>query len=180
MFLSVFTIFAVYFNNFTIFQYQQEFSKTMKFKKPLLLTIIAVVFALVNIVNKDGQKPPTPQTTSSKQQNATQAIATAMHNHAHKIWVYGAGKVVALLADDTQGARHQRILVAIPGTRQTVLIAHNIDLAPRVDRLKKGETISFAGEYIWNDKGGVLHWTHHDPQGRKKGGWIEVHGRKYQ
>ncbi len=180
MFLSVFTIFAVFFNNFTIFQYQQEFLKIMKFKKPLLLAIIAVVFALANIVNKDDQKPPAPPAISSGQHSETQSIAAAIHSHAHKVWVRGEGKVVALLADDTQGARHQRILVEIPKTRQTVLIAHNIDIAPRIDRLKKGETISFTGEYIWNDKGGVLHWTHHDPQGRKKGGWIEVHGRRYQ
>jgi hypothetical protein len=52
-----------------------------------------------------------------------------------------------------------------------VLLAHNIELAPRVSPLAEGDTLEFAGDFVWNDKGGVVHWTHPDPQGHHRAGW---------
>jgi hypothetical protein len=62
----------------------------------------------------------------------------------------------------------------------TLLISHNIDLAPRIDKLREGDLIEFYGEYEWNKKGGVIHWTHHDPQGVHTGGWLKYQGRVFQ
>jgi hypothetical protein len=93
--------------------------------------------------------------------------------------VRGAGKVIRVLADDNEGSRHQRFIVRL-GSGRTILIAHNIDLAPRVPSLETGDAIRFYGEYEWNQKGGVVHWTHHDPQNRHTGGWIEHNGKRYE
>jgi hypothetical protein len=93
--------------------------------------------------------------------------------------VRGSGVVIRVLSDDNDGSRHQRFIVRLDSGR-TLLIAHNIDLAPRVASLQKGDTIAFAGQYEWNDKGGVIHWTHHDPQGQHTPGWIEHDGRRYR
>lgn len=87
--------------------------------------------------------------------------------------------VKKVLADDREGSPHQRFLLALP-SGATVLVAHNIELAPRVDKLAAGDTVTVHGEYEWNERGGVIHWTHHDPAGRHEGGWIEHAGRRYE
>jgi hypothetical protein len=91
----------------------------------------------------------------------------------------GSGTVIRILSDDSDGSRHQRFIVRLPGGR-TLLIAHNIDLAPRIEGIREGDTVEFYGEYAANSRGGVIHWTHHDPQGRRPGGWLRHQGRTYQ
>ena len=90
-----------------------------------------------------------------------------------------SGEVVRVLADDNDGSRHQRFIVRLASGR-TLLVAHNIDLAPRVSSLRVGDRVSFNGEFEWNEQGGVIHWTHRDPQNRHPAGWIEHEGRRYQ
>ena len=93
--------------------------------------------------------------------------------------VQGEGEVIRTLADDNDGSRHQRFIVRLSSGR-TLLIAHNIDIASRVPSIGVGDMVSFNGEYEWNDKGGVIHWTHRDPQNRHQAGWIEYKGKRYQ
>ncbi|MEJ2127764.1 MAG: DUF3465 domain-containing protein [Woeseiaceae bacterium] len=42
-----------------------------------------------------------------------------------------------------------------------------------------GDRVGFRGLYEWNDLGGLVHWTHHDPHGIEDGGWISHRRRKY-
>jgi hypothetical protein len=123
--------------------------------------------------------PPDSAESSSRQAANTEAIAAAFAERRSDVQVSGEGKVIKLLKDDNEGSRHQRFLLEIPGG-QTLLVAHNIDLAPRLDQLSPGDTVAFYGEYAWNAQGGVIHWTHHDPQGRHAAGWLRVNGKTYQ
>ena len=107
------------------------------------------------------------------------ALLDAIRARRSGVVVEAAGEVVHLLADDLRGSRHQRFLVDVEAER-AVLVSHNIDLAPRIDALRKGDFVSLRGQFEWNDKGGVVHWTHHDPDGRRPGGWIRHQGRTYR
>jgi hypothetical protein len=108
-----------------------------------------------------------------------QAISSAYKNHRSDIQVAGTGVVVKVLPDDNKGSRHQKFLLKL-SSGITLLIAHNIDLAPKITSIKRGDTIKFYGEYEYNAKGGVVHWTHHDPARRHIGGWLEHKGMRYQ
>lgn len=100
-------------------------------------------------------------------------------NRQSDVQVEGSGTVVKTLSDDLDGSRHQRFILKLD-SGQTVLISHNIDLAPGIDGLEAGDTVQFFGEYEWNAKGGVIHWTHDDPNGRHVGGWLKHRGKTYQ
>ncbi len=106
-------------------------------------------------------------------------LARAFAERATGLEVEGQGTVTKLLADDTEGDRHQRFIVQL-ASGQTLLVTHNIDVARRVDPLPVGDTVSFKGEYKWNAQGGLIHWTHHDPNGSHAAGWIKHNGRTYQ
>ena len=107
------------------------------------------------------------------------AIGRAFKSGTSNIQVEGEGVVTRILSDDLSGSRHQRFVVRLT-SGQTVLVAHNIDVAPRVGGLRAGDNIRFNGEYVWNEEGGVLHWTHRDPEGRHAAGWLKHNGRTYQ
>lgn len=113
------------------------------------------------------------------EQSSEQILADAFRSQRGNFQVQSQATVAKLLADDDKGSRHQRFLVRL-NSGQTLLIAHNIDLAERIADLKAGDSIEFSGEYEWNNKGGVIHWTHRDPNGRHVSGWIKHAGRIYQ
>lgn len=104
------------------------------------------------------------------------AIEEAYQAQKSGVWVEGKASIAKVLPDDTKGDQHQRFIVELPNG-QSLLFAHNIDLAPRLEGLKEGSSIAFRGRYEWNEKGGVIHWTHHNPQGGN-GGWLEFNGQR--
>ena len=93
--------------------------------------------------------------------------------------VEGVGTVIRVLPDDNDGSRHQRFILQLESGR-TLLVAHNIDLAPRINSIRQGDSVAFFGEFRTNPQGGVIHWTHHDPQKRHPDGWLKHGGRIYQ
>ncbi|NLW30440.1 MAG: DUF3465 domain-containing protein [Fibrobacter sp.] len=89
------------------------------------------------------------------------------------------GNVTKILSDDTDGDKHQRFIIRI-SNNHTLLIVHNIDIAPRIENLKVNDVVYVHGEYVWNDQGGLVHWTHHDPDEIHENGWIVINDKKYQ
>ena len=150
-------------------------------KKRIVRIVAALVLLLVGWLSTQLGINLAPESSSPSSAGTAQvddALLRAIREHAEDVLVRSHGQVVKLLPDDDHPPRHQRFLVEL-GDGHTVLISHNIDLAPRVP-LREGQQVSFQGDYIWNEKGGVIHWTHHDPRNRRTGGWIEVDGKRYK
>lgn len=105
-------------------------------------------------------------------------IKAALEAERSDVLVECFGDIIKVLDDDNEGARHQRFLVKL-SNGVVIKVSHNIDLAPRVPA-EKGDRIEFKGEFEWNDLGGVVHWTHHDPGKRREGGWIRFDGETYE
>ncbi|MES2365377.1 MAG: DUF3465 domain-containing protein [Pseudomonadota bacterium] len=125
--------------------------------------------------------PNDPSTAAQSQgvDTSDAVIANAFANQISNLQVSGQGVVIKLLPDDNSGSRHQRFIVKL-ANGQTLLVAHNIDLAARVEHLSEGDSIMFNGQYEWNAKGGVLHWTHRDPGWSHPSGWLQHQGQTYQ
>lgn len=104
-------------------------------------------------------------------------ISNGYQKSATGSWIEDSGFVRRLLSDDNDGSRHQRVILQLKD-HSTLLIAHNIELAPRVP-IGMGDRIKFRGMYEWNELGGLVHWTHHDPHGVEDGGWIRYRRRVY-
>lgn len=88
------------------------------------------------------------------------------------------GIVKKILPDDDDGRKHQKFIIELE-SGLTLLVAHNISLAPRVP-IAVGDLVAVYGEYEWSAQGGVMHWTHHDPDGRHEDGYILHDSREYR
>jgi len=142
--------------------------------------ILFIILALCLLFGcEERSAAPVPVDTAVVHHDDAQKIYAAFQDHRSNLFVESRGQVVKILADDLKGSRHQRFILQLP-QGQTILIAHNIDLAPRINNLAIGDEVYFYGEYEWNDQGGTVHWTHHDPQYRRTGGWLEHRGVKYE
>ncbi|MFZ2630854.1 MAG: DUF3465 domain-containing protein [Desulfosalsimonadaceae bacterium] len=147
-----------------------------------LLLIAVLLFVGYIIFNSPSNSLLNEDISPISEQNTSESdtiISDAFSRHQSNIQVSGQGSVIKLLPDDNSGSRHQKFIIRL-SSGQTVLIAHNIDLAPRINALREGDSVYFNGEYEWNEKGGVLHWTHRDPNGSHMDGWLEHEGQRYQ
>lgn len=144
--------------------------------KKLLLVFVIAIAAYVGYVQQHSRYSEVPDAEIA---GNDAGLASAFENRASNIQVQGQGQVTQVLSDENNGRRHQRFLVRL-ASGQTILIAHNIDLAPRITSLREGDTVQFNGAYEWNAKGGLVHWTHRDPAGRHPGGWLKHNGQILQ
>ncbi len=107
-------------------------------------------------------------------------VAAAFRDHRSDIQVTATGTVTRILTDDDgpRGA-HQRFILQLVGSQQTLLVLNNLTVGRRVP-LRVGDTVKVHGEYIWNEQGGLVHFTHHDADRSHEGGWIEHAGVRYE
>jgi len=149
-------------------------------KKQFLIFLaicLALSFTACRAPNNSPQVESTPVSAMAGMDAG--AIVEAYSTHHNLPEVQGSGIVVKMLKDDTNGSQHQKFLLKV-SDNITILIAHNIDLAPRLDDIQVGDAVAFRGEYIYTPKGGTVHWTHKDPRGNHEAGWLKLNGKTYE
>jgi hypothetical protein len=142
--------------------------------RPVL--VVALAIAAVLLVRCDrapiaSEAPHALRAGSRASAEDDGSLQRAIAARADGVPVTGRGVVERLLSDDRDGSPHQRIIVRVAGGN-SVLIAHNLELGARIAPLAEGDILEFAGDYAWNPKGGVVHWTHADPRGGHRAGWL--------
>ena len=126
--------------------------------------------------------PPSERKTPRRRNRVQQGERVVDRAYAQKrsdIWLQARGRIVKMLPDDRnpEGGRHQKMLVALK-SGLTIKVVHNYDIAKKIPA-REGDEIEFRGEYEYYNKGGTIHWTHHDPGGYHDGGWIKHKGTTY-
>lgn len=158
-----------------------------------LVTLVALLFGYDDLLVQEPTTDSAPAETSPSAPEAEPsdptesddgltvgdaALLAAFEAQRSDLLVQAEGEVTRVLSDDEEGSRHQRFILQLD-RGLTLLVSHNIDIAPRVP-LREGDRVEFRGEYEWNEQGGVVHWTHHDPDGSHPGGWLRHEGETYE
>jgi len=141
--------------------------------------IITLLISLVVVSTSTYAYDLTPSQRSALVQTSDWILKQAFTNKKSGLQVQGRGTVTRLLSDDLTGSRHQRFILRL-NSGQTLLMAHNIDVAPRLIGLRAGEIVAFYGQYEWSSQGGLIHWTHHDPAKKHINGWLKYKTKIYQ
>jgi cytosine/uracil/thiamine/allantoin permease len=141
--------------------------------------LACILLSMITPVRSEPVSANFSLASTSTLSTSDRILAQAFKSKTSGFMVKFFGTVIRKLPDDTVGSRHQKFIVRL-NSGQTLLIAHNIDLAPRVAHLKTSNTVSIYGEYIWNAEGGIVHQTHHNPGGTIGGGWIRHKGVVYR
>lgn len=155
--------------------------------------LVALVLALLGAAGWLGERTLLDDSTSAQtpqaeagdvreseragRENGAARRATLFRDRVSDAILEVEGEVRRLLRDDEEGTPHQKWVLEL-ADGATLLVVHNLELSERVP-LREGDRIRARGEYEWNERGGLLHWTHHDPAGRHEDGWVEFAGKRY-
>ena len=74
------------------------------------------------------------------------------------------------------------VKVAIPepaADEVVVRVEANTDFTGTMP-IQRGSRVAVKGEYEFDPRGGVIHWTHRDPRGRHESGYVQLGGQYSQ
>ena len=97
--------------------------------------------------------------------------------------VTASGSVARVLGVRSgRSGAHEGFLVHLTGSSGrglTVRVEDNVDLTGPIP-LEPGDAVTLRGEYIFDRRGGIIHYTHRDPRGRHPDGFVRVGDRVYR
>ena len=109
------------------------------------------------------------------------AVCDAYNAGRSHVEVVVDGRVTRVLGiQNGRVSPHEGFLMRLnSGCNVIVRVEVNTDLAGTFP-VSAGDPVTVKGEYEYYSRGGVIHWTHHDPRFRHEAGFIEIGGRTYQ
>lgn len=147
-----------------------------------LAALIACCIIISGCANAQTQAPGAPPKDQLGNQSASAsgdaAAIRAQQLQLVKVPLTVTAPVKKMLRYDDRGLPHEKFLLVL-STGSTILVAHNTKMAPYVP-IQSGDIVTVKGEFIWNEKGGLIHWTHHTDTPNHEGGYIEFNGKRYE
>lgn len=125
-----------------------------------------------------GQSPLVRQSGAALSTSPDAEAIRAQELQLVKVPLAVTAQVKKMLKYDDRGLPHEKFLLLL-SNGSTILVAHNTKMAPYVP-IQEGDIVTVKGEYIWNAKGGLIHWTHHTDTPNHQGGYIEFKGKRYE
>lgn len=111
------------------------------------------------------------------------AVYDAWRAGRSQVEVTASGSVVRQLGTrEGRSGAHEGFLLHLRGAAGrglTVRVEDNVDLTGAI-ALTPGAEVVVRGEYIFDARGGIIHYTHRDPRGRHAAGYIATGGKLYQ
>lgn len=110
------------------------------------------------------------------------AVYDAWRSQQSRVEVTANGVVARDLGTRVgRSGAHEGFLLHLSGASGrglTVRVEANVDFTGPLP-VAAGEPVVVRGEYEFDSRGGVIHWTHHDPRGRHPDGYIEIQNKRY-
>ncbi|MGI8968072.1 MAG: DUF3465 domain-containing protein [Chloroflexota bacterium] len=145
----------------------------MNWRVAVFVLVVALVGGIVYLRTRPNDR--TPSVAPDVRATCSHVQTDFSHRYS-QVWVTLTARVVRLLPDSQGQYQHQRFIVQCP-SGQTVLIVNDVSIGERAP-VRIGQSVSVRGQFIWNNQGGLIHFTHHDPAGGE-GGWIIDARRQY-
>ena len=102
----------------------------------------------------------------------------AFFDHRSEFMTEVSGTVARILVDDRSDPRTQKFVIRLENG-QSVLVVHDHVAARRVP-VAIDDTVKVRGLYRWSETGGTVLFTEMDPSPRRRHGWVEHEGKRYQ
>jgi hypothetical protein len=110
------------------------------------------------------------------------AVYDAWRAQRSRVEVTADGSVARVLGiREGPSGTHEGFLLHLRGSAGrglTVRVEDNVDITGRIP-LREGDDVIVKGEYVYDPRGGLIHYTHHDPRGRHPSGYVRVGDRVY-
>jgi len=110
------------------------------------------------------------------------AVYQSWAQQRSKVEVTASGSVAKVLGTRRgPSGVHTGFLLHLRGAEGrglTVRVEDNVDLTGQIP-IRAGDDVEVRGEYIYDPRGGLIHYTHRDPRGRHAGGYVRIGNRMY-